>query len=296
MNEGIKEVLKSFKDKLGYRTLPEVWLFKKRDESSFKEIASLLKERGFKLININEQIVINPEDYNIAISKLGFKDPTGRLMLKDALISDEQQRSLIYRARLKEIGDTLDNKTVLVVRYNDQIVNGPRVFYETVRSMLKDGVQSNRSIKGIVYAETNDRIRDFLPYKYIFINPEEPVIDDPVVKEGEFSNNQEIRSVRLPNPVRVCAGAFKDCLSLESVDFDFGDGSGEIVIEYGAFDNCPKLNRVSFMVASNTRIQIHDEAFRNDAQQITFNTPLFRYDGLEEFAKKHPNIIIKRHL
>ena len=120
-------------------------------------------------------------------------------------------------------------------------------------------------------------------------------LKDPVIKEGQFCNNQEIETVRLPNPVKVCAGAFKDCRSLKSVHFDFGDG--DVVIEYGAFDCCINLKDIHFMLKKEAHIKIDDEAFRNTDQQITFHVPAFKevFEGLEDFAKKH-NYKIKRHL
>ena len=121
------------------------------------------------------------------------------------------------------------------------------------------------------------------------------VIKESVIKEGQFENNQEIESVKLPNPVRIGPAAFKDCRSLQSVDFDFG--SGEIIIEYGAFDCCVNLKDIHFMFKPETKIVIDDEAFRNTPQQITFHVPAYKetFAGLEEFAKKH-NYLIKRHL
>ena len=121
------------------------------------------------------------------------------------------------------------------------------------------------------------------------------VINEPVVKEGQFCNNQEIESVRLPNPVRICAGAFKDCRSLKSVGFDFGDG--DITIEYGAFDCCINLKDIHLMLKPEVNIKIDDEAFRNTDQQITFHVPAFKevFKGLDEFARKH-NYKIQKHL
>lgn len=121
-------------------------------------------------------------------------------------------------------------------------------------------------------------------------------IKENVVKEGQFCGDQTIGSVKLPNPIRVCSNAFKDCKSLKSVHFDFG--GGDVIIESGAFDSCTNLKDIHLMLESpEVKVQIDDEAFSNTKQQIIFHVPAFKkvYEGLEEFAKKH-NYKIKNHL
>ncbi len=118
-------------------------------------------------------------------------------------------------------------------------------------------------------------------------------IEGPVVKEGQFCNNQEIEFVRLPNPVRVCAGAFKDCKSLRYVDF--GSGNGDVIIEKGAFDSCINLKDMVFILKKDTNITIDEEAFRNTNQVIAFHVPVESFKSLDEFAKSH-NYKIKKVL
>lgn len=120
-------------------------------------------------------------------------------------------------------------------------------------------------------------------------------LKDHVIKEGQFENNQEIESVRFPNPVKIGIAAFKDCRSLKSIDFDFGDG--DITIEAGAFDCCINLKDVYLMVKPETNITIDKDAFGNNEQQITFYVPAYKevFKGLQEFAKL-PNFKIKRQL
>lgn len=153
-------VRKSFAD-------PTVYRFEKENKSAFDDIKSLLKEKGFNLVNVNSALTVDSEDYNMLISKAGFTGPTGKETINDCFVSDEQKKSLITIAKLREIEERVNNKTVLVVEYNDQVLNN-HTFYETVRSWLKDGVPSLRSIKGIVYLETTEKIRDFCLYGIVY--------------------------------------------------------------------------------------------------------------------------------
>ena len=165
MSKELEEIVDLFAEK--FFPDSEVYMFKKEEKPAFDDIKSLLKEREFNLIDVNQALIVNPEDYNMLISKAGFTGPTGNETINDCLVSDEQKKNLIITAKLSELEKQVDNKTVLVVEYNDQVLNN-RTFYETVRIWLKDGVQSLRSIRAIVYLETTERIRDFCYYGMVY--------------------------------------------------------------------------------------------------------------------------------
>ena len=66
-----------------------------------------------------------------------------------------------------DVAKSIDDKTVLVVEYNDKIIsNSPA--YERIRSLLKDGTSSLRCIRAIVYLETTEKINDFCLYGVTF--------------------------------------------------------------------------------------------------------------------------------
>ena len=163
MSRTIERVMRTFER--DFFCDPRVYLFQEQNKQAFENIKLLLKEKGFKLIYVNQALIVDAKDYNMPISKAGYTGPTGKETINDVLVDDEHKRGLIVSAKLGEIEEQVDKKTVLVVDYNNQVLTNEG-FYETVRQWLKDGVSSLRSIKAIVYLETNERVGDFCPYGF----------------------------------------------------------------------------------------------------------------------------------
>ena len=161
MSRTIERVMRTFER--DFFCDPRVYLFQEQNKQAFENIKLLLKEKGFKLIYVNQALIVDAKDYNMPISRAGYTGPTGEETINDLLVDDERKRGLIVSVKLGEIKEQVDKKTVLVVDYNNQVLTNEG-FYETVRQWLKDGVSSLRSIKAIVYLETNERVRDFCPY------------------------------------------------------------------------------------------------------------------------------------
>ena len=151
---------------------PYVFSFGKEFYTDFEDIQALLKEKGFQLIDVNQSLTVKPEDYNMPLSAVGNIDPENQYTINDLLVPDEVKRHLIVRGKCREIIKEIDNNTVLVVKYNDQILND-KTIYASIRSWLKDGVSLDgveklRAIKAIVYLETNERLSDFCRYRIPF--------------------------------------------------------------------------------------------------------------------------------
>ena len=110
------------------------------------------------------------------------------------------------------------------------------------------------------------------------------VINDKIIKESQYANNQLVSRFIFPYATSIGVSAFKDCRSLTHICFGFDLKS----IDFGAFDGCIALKDIDFMVKDeNDVISISEDAFRNTNQEITFNIPLFGNKSLEEYAKRH---------
>lgn len=142
---------------------PAVCCFHQDEKSFFESVKIILKDKQYKLVDVNQALTINPEDFNMPISKIGFKGPTGKETVNEVLCSVDEKKKLITMGKLEEIKAGIDANTVLVVEYNEQVLNN-QTFYNTVRIMLKDGVDSRRNIKAIVYVATTKNFRDFCLY------------------------------------------------------------------------------------------------------------------------------------
>lgn len=154
-------------------SIPTVFCFNKEDKSAFESAKSSLKDDGFRLADLNQALIVNPEDYDTPISEIGHKDPTGNLTIKNSLFDSAGKKDLVIKGKLHKIENDIDENTVLVVEYNDQVLNN-HTFFNTVRDWLKNGVRSRKPIRAIVYIETTKNFRDFCFYgTYISSDDEE---------------------------------------------------------------------------------------------------------------------------
>ena len=172
--ENIIERFESNKRRIarGISSDPIVYCFGKEYAADFDQLQSLLNEDGWKLIDVNQALVITPEDYSMPLTEAGYVDPSGKLTINDILKPDEVKRWCIIRGKCRAIVREVDGNSVLVLNYNDQILNDQSI-YETVRSWLKDGVTLGgvvklRAIKAIVYLETDEKLRDFCRYGIMY--------------------------------------------------------------------------------------------------------------------------------
>ena len=150
---------------------PTVFCFNKEDKSFFESVKSSLKDDGFRLVDLNQALIVNPEDYDTPISESGYNDPTGKLTIKNSLFDATVKKDLVIKGKLYKIENDIDENTVLVVEYNDQVLNN-HAFFNTVRGWFKNGVRSRKPIRGIVYIETTKNFRDFCLYGTVYFAEE----------------------------------------------------------------------------------------------------------------------------
>lgn len=113
------------------------------------------------------------------------------------------------------------------------------------------------------------------------------IIKDEVIKQDQFSNRQDIEEIIFTDVIRVEPNAFKDCRSLSRITFN-SDNTKNIVIESGAFTNCDNLKIIDLLsLNKNTVIYFSNDAFRNTHQRIFFRKPMFGFEYLDEYIKKH---------
>lgn len=152
---------------------PTVFCFNKEDKSAFESVKSSLKDDGFRLVDLNQALIVNPEDYNTPISEIGYNDPTGKLTINGSLSIAGEKKDLVIKGKLYKIENDIDENTVLVVEYNDQVLNN-HTFFNTVRGWFKNGLRSRKPLRAIVYIETTKKFRDFCFYgTYISSDDEE---------------------------------------------------------------------------------------------------------------------------
>lgn len=155
---------------------PNAFLFDSGTKQLFDQAVSELSDAGFNFLDINQYVAIKPTDYDVKIADLGYHDDTGKHTLKDVNLDDASKRRLICRGKLKKLQDIIDEKTILLITYNDLYLhdetfscNGQNILYETMRHWLKDGYpfsgkSSKLNLVAFVYLETQEKIQDFCMY------------------------------------------------------------------------------------------------------------------------------------
>lgn len=155
---------------------PIVFLFEEKTKNAYDKVHDELINQNFKMIDINEYVKIQPNDYDLRANDVGFEDTTNTITIKDFLVSEVEKRITILKYKLNKLQEIVDEKAVLQIRYNDlftkdeMFFDGGRNFlYEIIRSWLKDGYDfddSNSEIPliSLVFCDTKDNIADFCRY------------------------------------------------------------------------------------------------------------------------------------
>ncbi len=114
------------------------------------------------------------------------------------------------------------------------------------------------------------------------------------INANAFANQDKVKKIIIPASVQVInAGAFKNCMNLETVEFAVADGEQIALtsIAANAFDGCRKLANIDLSAATNLK-SVGNYAFANcdaltsltlPASVDSLGTYLFRNSGLTSF-------------
>ena len=144
---------------------PQVLLFSKEEAAIFEETGQELVKQDYQLMDVNECAGISPEDDLISAKEAGFAAPES-VKINDLQMSDEEKRRYITRVKLNRLLSQVNDRSILIVKYNDLYTRGGRL-YETVRTWLKDGYSHTDgfpSVVALVLVEKEEGIQDFCQY------------------------------------------------------------------------------------------------------------------------------------